>query len=196
MYVSVPSPSDVPALAVAAAALAAWIAGAFSVLGLLTSKEEKVSEFRQAWIDSLRVDLALMVAHAHQIYAYVAMHKPLNEELFWKETREDYLALNGASTRIKLRLNRDEPESKLVLCTMGKMEALFAFVPNGQPTLSIEKINKIVDELESNAPPLLKKEWNRVKGGELIYRIAKWSSVVIFGVTGVAAAWLFYKLLH
>jgi hypothetical protein len=196
MYVSTTAPSDVPALAVAAAALAAWIAGAFSILGLLTSKEEKVSEFRQAWIDALRADLALLVAHAHQIYAYVAMHRPLDVQLFWKETREDYLTLNGASTRIKLRLNREEAESKLVLCTMGKMEALFAFVPNGQPALSIEDINKIVDELESNAPPLLKKEWNRVKGGELIYRIAKWSSVVIFGVTGVVAAWLFYKLLH
>lgn len=195
VYISTSSIS-VPALAAAGAALAGWIAGAFSVLGLLTSKEEKVSEFRQAWIDALRADLASLVAHAHQIYAYVAMHKPLNDELFWKETREDYLALNGASTRIKLRLNRDEPESKLVLCTMQKMEALFAFIPTGGPKLSIENINKITDELESNAPPLLKKEWNRVKGGELIYRIAKWSSILIFGATGAAAAWLFYNLLH
>jgi hypothetical protein len=186
---------SVPALAAASAALTAWIAGAFSLLGLLTSKEQKVSEFRQAWIDALRLDIALLVAHAHQIYAYVVMHRPIDIQRFWNETRDDYLALNGASTRIKLRVNHEEPESKLILCSMDKMEALFGNLPNGENTLTIEKISKIVDDLERDAPPLLKKEWRRVKSGELIYRIAKWLSVVIFTVTGITAGWLFYKLL-
>jgi len=78
---------------------------------------------------------------------------------------------------------------------MDKMEALFGNLPNGENTLTIEKISKIVDDLERDAPPLLKKEWRRVKSGELIYRIAKWLSVVIFTVTGITAGWLFYKLL-
>lgn len=194
MYLS-SSTISVPALAAASAALTAWIAGAFSLLGLLTSKEQKVSEFRQAWIDALRLDIALLVAHAHQIYAYVVMHRPIDIQRFWNETRDDYLALNGASTRIKLRVNHEEPESKLILCSMDKMEALFGNLPNGENTLTIEKISKIVDDLERDAPPLLKKEWRRVKSGELIYRIAKWLSVVIFTVTGITAGWLFYKLL-
>lgn len=186
---------SVPALAAASAALAAWIAGAFSLLGLLTSKEQKVSEFRQAWIDALRLDIALLVAHSHQIYAYVAMHTPVDYQRFWKDTRDDYLALNGASTRIKLRVNHEEAESKLILCSMEKMEALFGDLPKSAQALSLEKINKIVDELERDAPPLLKKEWKRVKSGERIYRVAKWLAAVIFTVTGVAAGWLFYKLL-
>ena len=186
---------SVPSLAAASAALAAWIAGAFSLLGLLTSKEQKVSEFRQAWIDALRLDIALLVAHAHQIYAYVVMHRPVDLQRFWQDTRDDYLALNGASTRIKLRVNHKEPESKLILCSMEKMEALFSDLPNGAQTLTIEKITKIVDDLERDAPPLLKKEWRRVKSGELVYRTAKWLSAVIFLVTGIAAFWLFHKLL-
>lgn len=186
---------SVPALAAASAALAAWIAGAFSLLGLLTSKEQKVSEFRQAWIDALRLDLALLVAHAHQINAYVIMYKPIDLKPLWKDTRDDYLALNGASTRIKLRVNHEEPESKLILCSMDKMETLFGDFSNGVVTISLEKINRIIDDLERDAPPLLKKEWNRVKSGELVYRIAKWLAAGIFTITGIAAGWLFYKLL-
>ncbi|MHB1796379.1 MAG: hypothetical protein ACYCPO_15590 [Acidobacteriaceae bacterium] len=186
---------SVPALAAASAALAAWIAGLFSLLGLLTSKEQKVSEFRQAWIDALRLEIALLIAHAHQIYAYVAMHKPIDSKQFWKETRDDYLALNGASTRIKLRVNHDEQESKLILCSMEKMESLFGDLPTAVGNISLEKINKIVDELERDAPLLLKKEWNRVKRGELVYRIAKWLAAGLLIITGIAAGWLFYKLL-
>lgn len=186
---------SVPALAAASAALAAWIAGAFSLLGLLTSKEQKVSEFRQAWIDELRLDIALLIAHAHQINAYVIMYKPIDLKQLWKDTRDDYLALNGASTRIKLRVNHEEPESKLILCSMDKMETLFGDFSNGVVTISLEKINRIIDDLERDAPPLLKKEWNRVKSGELVYRIAKWLAAGIFTITGITAGWLFYKLL-
>lgn len=36
---------------------AALIAATVSLLGLIISKEQKTSEFRQAWIDALRSDL-------------------------------------------------------------------------------------------------------------------------------------------
>jgi len=39
--------------------LAALIAGVFSYFNLVNSKEQKVSEFRQAWNNSLRSGLSL-----------------------------------------------------------------------------------------------------------------------------------------
>jgi hypothetical protein len=49
--------------------LVAMIAGAFSLLGLVISKEQKVSEFRQTWIDALREDISELIAHANLIHA-------------------------------------------------------------------------------------------------------------------------------
>src|SRR5947208_1351430 len=85
-----------PLIAAAGAFLVAWIAGAFSLLGLIISKEQKVSEFRQSWIDALRNDLGLLVAHAYQIQAFILMHQPYDPSAGWQQTREDYVGLNQA----------------------------------------------------------------------------------------------------
>ena len=47
------------------AVVAALIAAIVSLLGLIISKEQKTSEFRQAWIDALRSDLTHLI---HRIY--------------------------------------------------------------------------------------------------------------------------------
>jgi hypothetical protein len=49
-------------------------------------------------------------------------------------------------------------------------EALFDRMCDPQ---SSTEIKRIVDSLERDAPPLLEKEWDRVKRGEPIYRAAK-----------------------
>ncbi len=41
---------------------AAFIAGAVSFIVTVLSKEQKTSEFRQAWIDALREDLAIFAS--------------------------------------------------------------------------------------------------------------------------------------
>jgi len=85
---------------------------------------------------------------------------------FWNKTHDDYIELNKASIRIKLRLNQTECDSKLILKSMRDMEALFAAASNELPNVSVDKLNRIVESLEQDAPPLLKKEWERVKKGE------------------------------
>jgi len=178
-------------IAAAGAFLVAFIAGGFSLLGLIISKEQQVSAFRQAWIDALRADLASLVARAYQIQSFVVMHEGFTQAELWKATRDDYVDLNQASTRIKLRLNPDEDESKKVLKSMSKMEGLFRHMTHPQ---SSSQIDDIVTEIERDAPPLLKKEWNRVKKGERIYRFAKFLAGLIFVVAGIVAGVLLWKL--
>ena len=178
-------------IAAAGAFLVACIAGGFSLLGLIISKEQQVSGFRQAWIDALRADLAALVAHAYQIQSYAVAHSPFSPVEFWKATREDYVELNQASIRIKLRLNPDEAESKIVLQAMGRMEALFRQIDD---PLSPKKIDEIVDALERDAPPLLKKEWKRVKKGELIYRVAKILAASILVGAAVTVGFLLLRV--
>lgn len=181
-------------VAAVAAALAALIAGGVSLLGLLTSKEEQVSEFRQAWIDALRADLASLVARAFAIqsyYATVMQHRPPPTVAeCWGKTREDYLELNQVSTRIKLRLNATETESGEVLNSLREMEALFKDLSHSAST---QEIDRIVTDLERKSPPLLKKEWERVKTGEPVYRTAKGITLGFFIVAALLAAVLFCK---
>jgi hypothetical protein len=193
----VPSPTTavlIALMAAGAACLAAFIAGAFSLVGLLISKEQQVSGFRQAWIDELRSDVGVFVAHAHQIQSFVVGHQPLNYQKFWEATRDSYIELNKASIRIKLRLNPTERESSQILQSMSEMEALFNNLA-ADPQSSI-KISSIALALERDAPPLLKKEWERVKRGEPIYRLAKWMALSLFVATGATVIWLFSEILR
>jgi hypothetical protein len=50
------------------AVVAALIAGTVSLLGLIISKEQKTSEFRQAWIDALRCDLSAFLTQINAIH--------------------------------------------------------------------------------------------------------------------------------
>lgn len=174
--------------------MAVSIAGAFSLVGLLISKEQRVSDFRQIWIDALRADLAKFVAHAHQIQAYATLNKPIDYSKYWQDTHEDHIELNQASIRIKLRLNPSECDSRLILQSMGEMEELFKTRKDIPDSAALDKINTIVDALEHNAPPLLKKEWNRVKRGEVIYNFAKWGAFTLFILTGLLAYVLWLRL--
>jgi hypothetical protein len=185
-------------IAAASASVAAAIAGVFSLAGLFISKEQDTSKFRQAWIDELRKDIASLVAHAHQIQAYILVStEPVNEER-WKATREDFLELNRASTRIKLRLNPIECDSRLILQSLREMEGLFKDLklPTNRTDDSFEKIFGIVSALERDAAPLLKKEWVRVKEGEPIYKRAKWFAVSVFVLSVMVAVYFFARLLR
>lgn len=178
-------------IAAAGAFLVAWVAGGFSLLGLIISKEQQVSGFRQVWIDRLREDIAAFVAHAHQIQSLSVDPESGTYAQFWESTRADYVELNQASMRIKLRLNPEEEESKQILKEMEKMEALFSQL--GAPT-SVGEIHKIVNSLEQKAPLLLKNEWKRVKKGEPIYRRAKWLAGFIFLGAPVIVGFVLWKL--
>jgi len=61
----------VQVIATASALTVAFIAGGFSLLCLIISKEQKTSDFRQTWIDALREDFTIYVAKVTIIKAYV-----------------------------------------------------------------------------------------------------------------------------
>lgn len=185
-------------IAAASALVASAIAGLFSLAGLFISKEQDTSKFRQAWIDELRKDIASLIAHAYQIHAYLLLAAEADYVMRWKATREDYVELNRASTRIKLRLNRDECESRLILKSLSEMEGLFKELKLtvNRTDISLEKIDSIATSLERDAPPLLKKEWVRVKEGEPIYRYAKWSAGILLIASAITSFYFFSRLLR
>ncbi len=60
---------DLPSnwLIAAGAVTASLIAGLFSFLSLILSKEQKISEFRQNWIDNVQEDLSTYISSLYSI---------------------------------------------------------------------------------------------------------------------------------
>jgi hypothetical protein len=153
---------------VAGTIIAAVIAAVISLLGLIISKENKVSEFRQAWIDALREEISAIITHASAIYAAHVAKFPDTPTL-WQNARADYVGLNEASAKVRLRLNQKEQSSIAILDALEEHGSLFPR-DNSRPDFQQLALNhrKLLDCTRV----VLKEEWRRVKRGELVYRLA------------------------
>src|SRR5579871_762108 len=165
------------------AIVAAIIAGVIALLGLVISKESKVSEFRQEWIDRLREDIAAVIAHSHTMWAE-SLVQHTQEQTLWSAVKPDYTAVAAATARISLRLNPKEKESRALLSAVNEIKSIFSS-PNPEFHLLADRTNKLVDA----ANAVLKQEWRRVKFGEPVYRITRW-------LTAVLTVALFIALLY
>jgi chromosome segregation ATPase len=181
-------------LAAYGAMLVALVAGAFSLLGLVVSKENKVSEFRQEWIDALREDIAEFVAQSQEIHVELVEYiservKDYSEHL--QRTRDSRIALNKAATRTKLRLNQAEIDNEPLMKAMKRLQDLLE-----DPDRNVEsfrgKFGPVSVEVEKNAAMVLAREWKRVKEGERGYRRAKVLAYTAL-LTSLAAALLLSK---
>lgn len=195
----------------------AIISGVISIVGLVIAKEQKLSDFRQAWVDALRDDISHFVSHPIMISAYKKLVlepklqaldekkaespqelKSINreEELlissFYSEMKEDYSKINVYSTRIKLRLNDDprETDSRALLAVLARMEKLFSNIR----TLDDQAVHDAVLEIEGISRPLLKKEWERVKEGEKTFKISKYAALAVVSLIAVAVLGLFLSV--
>lgn len=156
------------------ATIAAVIGALATLLGLIITKEQKTSEFRQAWVDALRDDLTDYVTQVNVI-ADAASITYANNEKKLAAMSKAYAEFNKANFRINLRLNRDEDLSLAVLSSLSNFNALIASGDGLTPDNIREEEVKFLQASQD----LLKYEWNRVKKGELAFRIAKRVAVAI-----------------
>ncbi len=156
---------------------ASVVAATVSLIGLTVTKEQKVSELRQAWIDALRADLSELLSHAQAIHGAVSAQYQTRQDL-WSNVSEHFVGISRAAASIELRLNPNEEPAKAILACLREYEALF----NSSSPIDFKSISGIERRLISAAQPFLRAEWKRVKRGEPIYRIAKhasWLTLVI-----------------
>ena len=148
---------------------AAIIAGFVSLLGLIIGKEQKISEFRQAWIDDLRKS---MIAYLVQINAIADAIRARAQPGAPNTTAiiDSYKALNEASHGIILRVNPTEKPAKALLESMEAFESLASINANLTPN----NIKFAEEEYIAASKNLLKDEWKRVRRGELTYVISKY----------------------
>jgi hypothetical protein len=177
--------------------IAACIAAVVSFLALVISKENKTSEFRQAWIDGLRQDLSQFAANLRRLEAqptYVDWKaltvRTITEALEAGNERalrpdffaENRLRLLQSRYAIRLRLSPGEANGVALLAQVDR--ALEAYYCSADVEAELESLMNL-------AQPFLKKEWERVKKGEPVFRasvtLAKWLAAVLVALVLVGA---------
>lgn len=148
---------------------AAVIAGLVSMLGLIIGKEQKVSEFRQAWINDLRKCVVDYLVNINAICDMVRLRK-VGEAKVDATLLSHYKSLNEASHGITLRINGEEKPAKTLLASMKEFEGL----AQENNLLTPEKIREVEEGFIIAAKELLKFEWRRVKKGEPVFVWTKW----------------------
>jgi hypothetical protein len=166
--------SFVPAAGTLAAAL---VAGGIARANLIVSKETKVSEFRQAWINSLREDLAALFSNTRTVCRSLQEYRwpnPSHAELFNFPREKIVEARHAAGEtfhRIRLRLNdgqEDHKELRRLLSTM--MQATQDYIEDIDIPVSLPI--EAVENAAQYAEVVLKSEWETVKRGEIAYQSA------------------------
>lgn len=174
-----------PWLPVLGAIVVGVMAGIVGLTVAILSKEAKVSEFRQIWINELRADLAELVALVEMVcYSVDARKSFANPQPTDTEFREwvrgtyhaDLVKARMLGNRIALRLNPEEDAELLKACQ--EMSRLSPFQVAGIDAKALA----IVDLARSK----LKAEWAVVKEGEPIFKKLKtyfkyavWALVIV-----------------
>ena len=147
---------------------AALVAGFISLIGLIIAKEQKISEFRQNWIDDLRKCFVAYLVTINAIADALALKKagkPIDDAVMIV----NYKSLNEATHGIKFRINHSEDTAQKLLFPMKAFESIFA----NNADITASKVKSLEEQFEISCRNLLKFEWDRVKRGEDTFVIAK-----------------------
>ena len=156
--------------------MAAAIGGAIALVGLIVSKENKVSEFRQQWIDGLRADLS----------TFSGTSAVLNRGgLDANKTQDLLLCLGELDCRIRLRFKRNDKDSEKLI------EAINGVLAHAKPGSDPSRFLASQIALKDAAQQLLKDEWEVVKKGEKIYRNVLRAAMTVLTTSCLALAWWF-----
>ena len=164
--------------------LVALIAVFVSFIGLIISKEQKTSEFRQTWINTLRDDISKFIGRVDSVSKLVLINKTSEDK---KETSTAVILgsveMREIQSKINLLINPKEDNH-------NKLVALLDTIIENIKSQADNKEN--ITNLTSLSQKILKEEWSRVKNGEPIFKFFKWT----FGLTTIGILmYAIYKLL-
>ena len=174
--------------------LIALITAFVSLVGLIISKENKTSEFRQTWIDELRKDVAEYIAMSAE-HAFYYMHSwtQINQDETNAEEHGDYYPADAKRTKINeffaeeshvvdtlhsriiLRLNPTEHE-ELLTALHNSYNTYVSFL-NAESGRCRQELNTQLGhfnkELRNITVKVLGATWKKVKEGEPYFNKAK-----------------------
>ena len=173
----------VATIGAAAVIIAALIGFIVAITTAVIAKEQKVSEFRQAWIDSLRKEISDLIALSYSLAVETGKINLLKKsEIEPTEAIAEaallkielHTKLTALGTLIKLRLNIDE---HVVL--IDQISVLFKIHMKAEE--HTEEQFALLNKMQEEVHKLLKSEWERVKKGEMLYRVFKTIGKIVVG---------------
>jgi hypothetical protein len=180
--------------------VAALIGGFLSLLSLVTSKDQKVSDLRYEWITAFRDELATLLAELNwsefwaeefKKNAANAGRNPWTEDAY----KNSYLTIAKSATSLRLRLNRHVEDASLRVASGKFLKKLDEVLQDKWTSLITADLEPFSRELRELAAQILSSEWKRIEQGESGQRTLKKIAigVLIVGVLGVVVvgAWLF-----
>jgi multisubunit Na+/H+ antiporter MnhB subunit len=154
------------------------ITAIITAITLIATKENKVSESRQSWINGQRADVVAAVATVQGFYAAPDT-----------EGRARWLAeFHAARTRIALRERPGGEEWHEVPATLDRIGSMLATRRINHVALS-----EATTVIESAARAPLKRHWERVKAGERGFRIFKTVFQACLGFLAAVGVFLVFQ---
>ena len=168
-----------------ATVFAAFIGGIVALTSTVIAKEQKISEFRQAWIDAFRNDVVELIACGTQVAALTSLTE-VNaskhvENSF--QARANYFAL---AARINLRFNSGDG-----LDLMSTIMRTHNIDTKNISTSLMNEMTRINGEIMELSQEIISIEWEKIKKGELLSRFFISSGKVLI----VAALSAFFILI-
>jgi hypothetical protein len=179
---------------------AAVIAGGIAYSGFISTKESKVSEFRQAWINELREEIATYVSRVDALIKHIAkdnlgrmmsithiMSKKLDHSELYSEMLKSRISI---MLRINDKEEKKEDYERNALF-LSLIESIYTNFESGKTAEVYKHIALLTDASRS----LLKHEWNRARDGEKRFQLAKdrsqrgirWTTTVLLALLIAAA---------
>lgn len=188
-----------PVMALVGAIITATIAGSFSYFTQITAKEQKISEFREQWIDGLRGSISQFISALSYLSILYHLNSVKGDHAKDKfdmavSVQDAYELVNKSYNDIILRINHSESnrQGKGVNDSfLSTLETTREYYLQG----NYQEAQKACNSLRDAAKPLLKYEWERVKRGEPRYNRAKLFAGIVL-VLGLTAAGLLFAFIY
>ena len=162
--------------------LTSVIAASAATIGVVVTKDSKISEFRQEWIDALREDVARLCSVSVALF-YGNVRYSLQDRLPVKLVDTDAFAqeANEIGYRIRLRLDKSKPHATELIDAMDGLVHLASHA--GEP---FDVVNRAVEQVLDKTHVVLEDAWKNVRRGEPRFR---WSFRIAFTALISSVLW-------
>lgn len=166
------------------AVMAAIITAIISIVSSVITKETKVSELRQHWINELRQELSKLISLVNKLSVTWYLTEDKSEEVRKKwlfEHTKEVQEIDELTYRLRMRLNPEEDGELIRL-----ISCLEKLASNALELESRKELEKTYELYTSESQRVLKREWTKVKDGEDSYR-----KIIQYSKTVVATSFVF-----
>lgn len=146
--------------------LTAVIGASAATIGVVVTKDSKISEFRQQWIDSLREDVAALCSVSVALY-YGNVRYSMQDRMEVRPVDTDSLTqeANRFGYRVRLRLDPIKPPASDLIEAMDRLVHLASHAQE-----PFDAVNQAVELVLDKTRVVLDDAWRNVRRGEPRFR--------------------------